>query len=62
MYVLHFRLLFTLCNDSDRLNNRIHRLIVVSPAMEDAHAVELSLDDNSDPNTFFAVYDGHGGT
>jgi len=28
--------------------------------MEDAHATELRLAEN-DPNTFFAVYDGHGG-
>ena len=32
-------------------------------AMEDAHAIELSLDSTSDEeNAFFAVYDGHGGT
>ena len=31
-------------------------------AMEDAHVAALSLDEDSpDPNTFFAVYDGHGG-
>lgn len=34
--------------------------------MEDAHAIELNLDedddDDEDTNTFFAVYDGHGGT
>lgn len=32
-------------------------------AMEDAHAVELDLDetDEKDTNAFFAVYDGHGG-
>ena len=32
--------------------------------MEDAHAVSLNLDDPEDENsnTFFAVYDGHGGT
>ena len=33
--------------------------------MEDAHAVSLNLDehpDEADSNTFFAVYDGHGGT
>ena len=33
--------------------------------MEDAHAVDLNLDSQSDDtqsNTFFAVYDGHGGT
>ena len=32
--------------------------------MEDSHAVELNLDgqsDESQSNTFFAVYDGHGG-
>ena len=31
--------------------------------MEDAHAVELDLDetDEKDTNAFFAVYDGHGG-
>lgn len=37
----------------------------VSPcvAMEDAHAIEVSLDDEDDNgNAFFAVYDGHGGT
>lgn len=32
-------------------------------AMEDAHATVLQLDENGeDDNTFFAVYDGHGGT
>jgi serine/threonine protein phosphatase PrpC len=31
--------------------------------MEDAHAAVLELDPSSnDKNTFFAVYDGHGGT
>ncbi|KAI0720483.1 PP2C-domain-containing protein [Cerioporus squamosus] len=31
--------------------------------MEDAHTAILSLDEDSkDPNTFFAVYDGHGGS
>lgn len=32
-------------------------------AMEDAHAVELDLDEaeEKDTNAFFAVYDGHGG-
>ena len=33
--------------------------------MEDSHTVSLNLDDSqedSDSNTFFAVYDGHGGT
>lgn len=31
-------------------------------AMEDAHAIVLDLDkDSNTPNTFFAVYDGHGG-
>ena len=33
--------------------------------MEDAHAVSLNLDEqqeDTDSNTFFAVYDGHGGT
>lgn len=33
--------------------------------MEDAHAISLNLDeqpDEADSNTFFAVYDGHGGT
>ena len=31
-------------------------------AMEDAHAAVLELDEGkSDSNTFFAVYDGHGG-
>ncbi|TFK91114.1 PP2C-domain-containing protein [Polyporus arcularius HHB13444] len=31
--------------------------------MEDAHTAILSLDeDSADPNTFFAVYDGHGGS
>jgi serine/threonine protein phosphatase PrpC len=32
--------------------------------MEDAHAVSLNLDEPEDEssNTFFAVYDGHGGT
>ncbi|KAJ7288355.1 phosphatase 2C-like domain-containing protein [Mycena rebaudengoi] len=31
-------------------------------SMEDAHAVVLELDEGKeDPNTFFAVYDGHGG-
>jgi protein phosphatase 2C family protein 2/3 len=30
--------------------------------MEDAHAIVLELDEGKeDPNTFFAVYDGHGG-
>ena len=32
--------------------------------MEDAHAVSLNLDESqedTDSNTFFAVYDGHGG-
>lgn len=33
-----------------------------SAAMEDAHATVLSLDETSGAsNTFFAVYDGHGG-
>jgi hypothetical protein len=37
--------------------NAIH-----SPAMEDAHAIVLSLDEGEESsNTFFAVYDGHGG-
>lgn len=34
-------------------------------AMEDAHAISLNLDehpDEAESNTFFAVYDGHGGT
>ena len=32
-------------------------------AMEDAHIALLNLEEDSpDPNTFFAVYDGHGGT
>lgn len=30
-------------------------------AMEDAHAAVLNLDETKDSNTFFAVYDGHGG-
>jgi protein phosphatase PTC2/3 len=31
--------------------------------MEDAHAIVLSLDEKEETsNTFFAVYDGHGGT
>ncbi|KAK0503893.1 PP2C-domain-containing protein [Armillaria luteobubalina] len=30
--------------------------------MEDAHAIVLDLEENSGPNTFFAVYDGHGGS
>lgn len=31
--------------------------------MEDAHATILSLDEESgDNNSFFAVYDGHGGS
>lgn len=30
-------------------------------AMEDAHAIALKLDEEEDSNTFFAVYDGHGG-
>ena len=30
--------------------------------MEDAHAVDLSLDEGEKSNAFFAVYDGHGGT
>lgn len=31
-------------------------------AMEDAHAIELNLENpKSGTNTFFAVYDGHGG-
>ena len=33
--------------------------------MEDSHAVSLNLDEDQedvDSNTFFAVYDGHGGT
>lgn len=31
--------------------------------MEDAHAIVLDLDEGvEDTNTFFAVYDGHGGT
>ena len=32
--------------------------------MEDAHAVELDLEEEENENTtaFFAVYDGHGGT
>jgi serine/threonine protein phosphatase PrpC len=31
-------------------------------AMEDAHAVVLNLNEDSDEsNAFFAVYDGHGG-
>lgn len=31
-------------------------------AMEDAHTVVLNLEDGTDQkNTFFAVYDGHGG-
>ncbi|KAI0927082.1 hypothetical protein AcW1_007566 [Taiwanofungus camphoratus] len=29
--------------------------------MEDAHAIALKLDEEEDSNTFFAVYDGHGG-
>lgn len=30
--------------------------------MEDAHTIALSLDEGKDnSNTFFAVYDGHGG-
>ena len=38
-----------------------HELTCI-PAMEDAHAVVLDLDGNQDAtNTFFAVYDGHGG-
>ena len=36
--------------------------IPVSPAMEDAHAAVLSLEDGTEEkNAFFAVYDGHGG-
>jgi serine/threonine protein phosphatase PrpC len=31
-------------------------------AMEDAHTAVLDLDENNESNTFFAVYDGHGGT
>lgn len=34
----------------------------VPSAMEDAHAIVLDLDEGKDGNTFFAVYDGHGGT
>lgn len=34
----------------------------LSLAMEDAHAIVLDLDDSGETgNTFFAVYDGHGG-
>jgi serine/threonine protein phosphatase PrpC len=32
--------------------------------MEDSHAISLNLDepqDDANSNTFFAVYDGHGG-
>ena len=30
--------------------------------MEDAHAIELNIDENEkEANAFFAVYDGHGG-
>ena len=38
-----------------------HTLLLL--AMEDAHAIEMSLDEKEEEgNAFFAVYDGHGGT
>lgn len=37
-------------------------ITICLPAMEDAHTVILNLDERDEnPNTFFAVYDGHGG-
>ena len=39
-----------------------HLTIYVFAAMEDAHAIELTLADGKPENAFFAVYDGHGGT
>jgi len=33
----------------------------LSLAMEDAHVAVLDLDSSGEGNTFFAVYDGHGG-
>ena len=49
-------------DEQSRRNYGPHRLRYHSAAMEDAHTAVLSLDeDSADPNTFFAVYDGHGG-
>lgn len=37
-------------------------LTLCAAAMEDSHVTLLNLDeDSANPNTFFAVYDGHGG-
>lgn len=40
-------------------------VLMLRAAMEDAHTAELNLDgapSEDETNTFFAVYDGHGGT
>lgn len=45
---------------SDHLVQISH--IRLNVAMEDAHVTVLNLDESpTDKNTFFAVYDGHGG-
>jgi hypothetical protein len=42
--------------------SHISRICVLIAAMEDAHVTLLTLEENTtDKNTFFAVYDGHGG-
>jgi hypothetical protein len=42
--------------------SHISRICVLIAAMEDAHVTMLTLEENAaDKNTFFAVYDGHGG-
>lgn len=45
-------------------DQRRTQFLIFSPAMEDSHAAVLDLDEGkpeNETNTFFAVYDGHGG-
>ena len=46
------------------IDQRRTQSLMFSPAMEDSHAAVLDLDEGKpehETNTFFAVYDGHGG-
>jgi protein phosphatase PTC2/3 len=53
MFLLHFPTISSQCS---------LQLMICFSAMEDAHAAILDLDEGKqETNTFFAVYDGHGG-
>jgi hypothetical protein len=61
-----FSVIFPIFSFLGEITSPSDLLILFFPTgMEDAHAVSLNLDEpqgDVNPNTFFAVYDGHGGT